>query len=66
MKYQLSMITVILVILISFSAGVLISNNLSNVMEEPEIATASAVSEPESTSEEDDTLSYFAKLANDS
>ena len=39
---------------------------VSNVMEEPEIATASAVSEPESTSEEDDTLSYFAKLANDS
>tara|TARA_B100001115_G_C15839958_1_gene420845 strand:+ start:1553 stop:2350 length:798 start_codon:yes stop_codon:yes gene_type:complete len=36
MKYQLSMITVILVILISFSAGVLISNNLSNVMEEPD------------------------------
>ena len=39
---------------------------VSHVVEEPEIATASAVSEPESNSEEDDTLSYFAKLANDS
>jgi len=49
------------------SAGVSMPEpSVSNVMEEPEIATASAVSEPESTSEEDDTLSYFAKLANDS
>ena len=34
-------------------------------MAAPEIETA-PVSEPESTSEEDDTMSYFAKLANDS
>ncbi len=51
------------------SAGVSMPEpSVSDVMSAPEITTAPVVEDPvaESSNDEDDTLSYFAKLANDS